>query len=65
MNTTQIELQKQYKKNIDEHMDNSDYLEDVTRCGTCGSSNVYFTQKQNGIVKDCKNCDKYIERYEN
>jgi hypothetical protein len=38
-----------------------DYFIDHFKCDVCSSPNLHFTQKQNGIIRKCKDCEKFME----
>lgn len=51
----QNQLQQEYKKQID-IVNDFEFDENVKICDVCGSNDLTFTQKENGILRDCNAC---------
>jgi len=57
MEMNQLELQKKYQEKLDSQ---NDFFEDASKCDVCGSDEVVFEQRENGVVRICQgDCLRY------
>ena len=59
---SQQELAQKYQEVLDIGA-RGQWFEDATKCDVCGSSNVHFTQKLNGVLRTCVPCEEYLKTY--
>ena len=57
----QTELAKKYTQEMDRMFSERDYFIDFTKCDVCSSTNLHYSQRQNGVVRNCKDCDEYCK----
>ena len=56
----QQRLEKEYIEVADRTMER-DYFIDFTICDICSSKNLHYKQGQNGIKRNCLDCDKFFK----
>lgn len=52
------ELAQKYQEQLD-RVNRHEYFEDAKICDVCGSPNVHFSQRQNGVGRTCLDCRNY------
>jgi len=56
---SQQELAQKYQEQVD-RLNRNEFFEDAMKCDVCGSSNVHFTQKLNGVGRTCADCESSL-----
>ena len=64
LNAKTDELQQKYIEQMDSCYADRDYFIDFTKCDVCSSKNLRYSQRQNGIIMTCKDCEAYYKSRE-
>lgn len=57
---SQEQLKQKYKEE-QESLYNNEFPIDPSLCEQCCSHDTYFVQKLNGVLQECRSCEKHLQ----